>query len=93
MISVPDLDVLCRFFIRPDLDFKQRSFVMWMMFGGQIDPYDFHKTGLNFEILMQNLAAAGFYGASKVKSFGLFTDSSEKTFLGEPISLNVVATA
>lgn len=45
MISVPDLDVLCRLFIRPDIDMKQRSFVMRMMFGGQVDPYDFHKTG------------------------------------------------
>lgn len=93
MISVPDLDVLCRLFIRPDIDFKQRSFVMWMMFGGQVDPYDFHKTGLNFDLLMQNLASAGFHDASKIKSFGLFNDSSEKTYLDELVSLNVVATA
>ncbi|MGY8962261.1 MAG: hypothetical protein ACKVKT_01750 [Rhodospirillales bacterium] len=93
MISVPDLDVLCRLFIRPDIDMKQRSFVMWMMFGGQVDPYDFHKTGLNFELLLQNLASAGFHGATKVESFGLFTDSTEKTYLEKPISLNVVAIA
>jgi predicted SAM-dependent methyltransferase len=34
MISVPDLDALCRIFIHPQLDVHGRFLVMQMMFGG-----------------------------------------------------------
>lgn len=91
MISVPDLDVLCRAFAKPDLDLEQRRFVMRMMFGGQINSYDFHKTGFSFALLQENLIAAGFSTVKKVESFGLFNDSSEIIYLDEPISLNVIA--
>ncbi|MDG2242181.1 MAG: methyltransferase domain-containing protein [Rhodospirillaceae bacterium] len=91
MISVPDLDVLCRLFTKPELDIEQRRFVMRMMFGGQTDDYDFHKTGFNFVLLQETLVAAGFSKATQIKSFGLFTDSSELVYLNEAISLNVIA--
>jgi predicted SAM-dependent methyltransferase len=92
MVSVPDLDVLCRLFAKPDLDMEQRRLVMRMMFGGQIDAYDFHKTGFSFALLQESLIAAGFSAATQVKSFGLFTDSSEIIYLDERISLSVIAT-
>ena len=41
-VSVPDLDVLCRIFIDPKAPPKVKFHVMRMMFGGQIDDFDFH---------------------------------------------------
>lgn len=34
----------------------------------------------------------GFKSVTRVKSFGLFNDTSDYSFAGVPISLNVVAT-
>ena len=91
MISVPDLDVLCRLFIHPELNSSQRFHVMRMMFGGQVDPWDFHYIGLNFEILSSYLAASGFASCARIDSFGLFEDTSTYAPYGVQISLNVVA--
>ncbi|GBG00700.1 hypothetical protein AZSI13_00270 [Azospira sp. I13] len=91
MISVPDLDVLCKLFIHPALNLEQRIHVMRMMFGGQVDPHDFHYIGLNLEILGQYLALAGFSSVARVESFGLFNDTSDFRPYGVAISLNVVA--
>lgn len=91
-ISVPDLDVLCRLFVHPELALPERFHVMRMMFGGQGNPFDFHKVGLNWEILCDFLGQAGFRSATRVASFGLFQDCSVLQFAGNPISLNVEAT-
>lgn len=91
LISVPDLQTLCRLFLHPQLNSKQRFHVMRMMFGGQIDNYDFHYIGLDFEILCNYLQVAGFYSVSKVDTFNLFNDTSSYEPYGVPISLNVVA--
>jgi predicted SAM-dependent methyltransferase len=65
--------------------------IMRMMFGGQIDPYDFHKVGYNPEILTGFLDRAGFENIRKVPAFGLFNDTSNMEFSGRPVSLNVIA--
>jgi predicted SAM-dependent methyltransferase len=91
MISVPDLDVLCKLFIHPELNASQRFHVMRMMFGGQVDPWDFHYIGLNFEILGSYLSASGFGSCARVDSFNLFNDTSSYAPYGVPISLNVIA--
>jgi hypothetical protein len=57
--------------------------------GGQIEPFDFHKTGFSFGILCGILRGHGFDGFRRVKSFGLFHDTSELVYGGVPISLNV----
>lgn len=90
-VSVPDLEVLCRIFLRTDLAFKTRFNIMQIMFGGQTDKYDFHKVGLTWEFLNYFLAQAGFSSVKKVKTFDLFEDSSKIDFFGELISLNVIA--
>jgi len=90
-IGVPDLDVLCQLFIHPSLGVQDKFHVMRMMYGGQIDPYDFHKVGLNAQLLFEFLGQAGFTSATKVDSFGLFSDCSEIVFAGVRISLNVEA--
>jgi predicted SAM-dependent methyltransferase len=64
---------------------------MIMMFGAHVDQYDFHKVGLNFEFLANILMDEHFVDVQRVKSFGLFEDSSEYKFVGVPISLNVIA--
>lgn len=91
MISVPDMDVLCREFLSEEFTFAQRVHVMRMMFGGQTDNYDFHFVGLNYEMLSRILLAAGFARVEKVERFGLFQDTSDYAPYGEFISLNVIA--
>ena len=92
MISVPDLDVLSRLFLGKDrLSFEERFFVMRMMFGGHLDKYDYHVVGLNEDFLTEFLKVAGFVNVRKVEEFGLFTDTSTFTFVGVPISLNMIA--
>ncbi len=91
MISVPDLDILCRHFIDPKLNANQRFHVMRMIFGGQTNEHDFHYIGLNFDFLRSYLKKAGFAGIKKVKDFGLFDDTSTFAPYGKNISLNVIA--
>lgn len=92
MISVPDLDVLCRLFIDPELDYNAKFYVMQMMFGGQINAYDFHYIGLNFDILSNYLRSAGFEKIFKVDKFGIFKDTSDfSPYKNQQISLNVIA--
>jgi predicted SAM-dependent methyltransferase len=92
MVSVPDLDILCRYFIDPRADIKVKIHVMRMMFGGQVNQYDYHYMGWNELILQHFLQAAGFSAITRVSTFGLFDDTSNYAPYGEPISLNVIAT-
>jgi predicted SAM-dependent methyltransferase len=91
-ISVPDLHVLCWLFLSPELDPKERFHVMRVMFGGQMDAYDYHKVGLTWEFLLQFLQEAGFTSARRVSEFGLFDDCSTIRIRGHLISLNLEAT-
>ncbi|QPN62257.1 methyltransferase regulatory domain-containing protein [Synechococcus sp. CBW1004] len=92
MVSVPDLDTLCELYSsREALTSEQRFAVMRMMFGGQIDQYDFHCVGLNEELLTSYLSSAGFNEIRRVNDFGLFDDCSTLVFAGRPISLNLEA--
>lgn len=91
-VAVPDLDVLCHTFINPIASPDVKFHVMRMMFGGQIDDYDYHYFGWNQLLLFDFLRQAGFSDANRVDSFGLFNDTSEHKPYGIPISLNVIAT-
>lgn len=92
MVSVPDLDTLCELYTQRDLlGAKERFSIMRMMFGGQVDQYDFHCVGLNEELLTTYLTDAGFTCIKRVHDFGLFADSSTLGFAGRPISLNLEA--
>lgn len=90
-ISVPDLDILSRLFVHPQTKPQERFHIMRMMFGGQADAYDQHKTGFFFDMLGSMLDKAGFTDIKRVERFGLFADSSETRFSGQLISLNVQA--
>jgi len=90
-ISVPDMDVLCHFFVSPLADKKIKFHTMRMIFGGQVDNYDYHYFGWNYEFMNEYLRDVGFLKINKVGSFGLFNDTSDYKPYGFPISLNVIA--
>ena len=90
-VSVPDMDILCKLYLDPKLHLKKRIEVMRMIFGGQIDEFDFHYFGWNMPLLEAFFKEAGFKKFERVKSFSLFNDTSEFSFDGIPISLNVIA--
>lgn len=90
-VSVPDLDTLSRLILRPDLSLSHRFHVVRMIFGAHSDEHDYHKVGLNFEILKHFLNEAGFVRIERVSDFGLFNDTSTLVFADESISLNVTA--
>ena len=64
---------------------------MRMMFGGQIDEFDYHYFGWNYEFLNSYLIEAGFKKNEKVKTFDIFNDTSSFAPYGPLISLNVIA--
>lgn len=92
LISVPDLDILAALFIsKGELNMDERFHVMRIIFGGHLDKYDYHVTGLNEEFLTTFLKFAGYVNIRRVPEFGLFRDSSIVTVKGVPISLNMIA--
>jgi predicted SAM-dependent methyltransferase len=90
-IGVPDLEALCRCLLDTKLSVQDRYEVQRMIYGGQIDPYDFHKVGFTFEFLKNFLEQAGFRGVQRVSSFNLFDDATNAKVYKTPISLNVTA--
>lgn len=91
MIGVPDLATLCHLINAPFFSGDAKFFVMRMIYGGQTNPYDYHKVGFTFEFLHAFLVQHGFERVQRVESFGLFADTTEMKFNGVPISLNVEA--
>jgi predicted SAM-dependent methyltransferase len=91
LVSVPDLDVLCHLFISPWAPPMAKWHAMRMIFGGQLDAHDFHNVGFNELFLRDFLAQAGFSDVQRVKSLGVFHDTSEYEPYGFPISLNLIA--
>lgn len=92
LISVPDLKTLCWLYINPNLMPLERFHLMRMMFGGQIDIYDVHKVGFDFDTLGLYLEEVGFEQYEAVQEFNLFQDCSSMRVLDTLISLNVIAT-
>ena len=90
-VSVPDMDLLCKIFIDPKAPYNVKFYVMRVMFGGQIDEYDFHYFGWNLEFMKNFLTKAGFKKIERVKSFSMFKDTSDLAPFGPPISLNIIA--
>lgn len=92
-VSVPDMETLAKLFlVKEDLTTDDRFMVMRMIFGGHVDAHDYHLVGLDEAFLGVFLTRAGFVDLRRVRSFGLFQDTSELLFQGIAISLNVVAT-
>ena len=89
--AVPDFEILCRLFLHPSATPDDRWQIMRRMFGGQTDPFDFHKVGLWPDYFAGLLHGAGFVDIRRVESFNLFKDGSTATYGGVPISLNLEA--
>lgn len=92
MISVPDIQTLCWLYSQPKIDVMSRFHIMRMMFGGQVNEYDVHKVGFDFDTLAMYLNEVGFTGYKRAPEFNLFNDCSTISYLGYSISLNVIAT-
>jgi predicted SAM-dependent methyltransferase len=90
-ISVPDLEILCRIFLQPQLTPPMRFHIMRIMYGGRTNPHDVHYAGLTAEFLGRFLQEAGFRNIRRVAEFGEFPDASSLRFGGTLISLNMEA--
>jgi predicted SAM-dependent methyltransferase len=90
-VSVPDLDTLTRLFTHPQATMELRYALMRMMFGGQVDEYDFHFVGLWDEYLARLLFESGFTNVFRVPEFSFFQDTNTLKVGGVLISLNMVA--
>lgn len=92
MLSVPDLRLVTWLYQHPYLSAQERMGLMSVMFGGQKNIYDVHKVGFDGDLLAYFLQEAGFKQMERVREFDLFNDHSKTKFLGQLISLNVIAT-
>ena len=90
-ISVPDMDVLCRTLLNDERTPAQKYHVMRIIFGGQVDDFDFHYFGWNTLLLTDALSQVGFSKLERLTSFNLFDDTSNYAPYGVPISLNMMA--
>ena len=59
-VAVPDLGALAGLYANASLSAADKFFVMRMIYGGQVDGHDFHKTGFDEALLAQLLSASGF---------------------------------
>lgn len=91
LISVPDLTKLGAALAHPKLPADIREWVIAVIYGGQTDPYDFHKMGFTADSLAQSLRTAGFQKIAQVDQFKLFDDGSQVRLGPTLISLNVIA--
>ena len=93
LLSVPDLEALSSFFSAPGATLHEKALLRNIIYGGQKNEFDFHKTGFYFEYLEELLLRQGFCNISRVPyKFDIFMDTSATTFYNdELISLNVQA--
>ncbi|KAJ1438335.1 glycosyl transferase family 41-domain-containing protein [Ochromonadaceae sp. CCMP2298] len=92
LVSVPNLATLAEMYLDPTLSLSQQWMVTKMVYGAQSDSFDYHMVGFNFNLLEHFLKQAGFCHIQRVRSFNLpFGDSSDLTYAGYFISLNVAA--
>jgi len=94
-VAVPDLDAICRCYTE-NIDWFAPPHSPWLglIYGGQTDPFDFHKTGFNFRWLEHLLHQAEFhdihnYGPAEI--CGLRDASFADEPFGVCVSLNVIA--
>lgn len=97
-LSVPDLDAITRIYQKNLDHFNVPGNQPWiaLIYGGQKDQYDFHKTGFNFCWLKFLLESAGFTDIQRYANNphfiqGVVDNSLAVEPFGEYISLNVLA--
>ena len=90
-VSVPDLEFLSRELLNPHYHVYMRLRILRMIFGGQINEFDFHKVGFTFELMRWHMEQLGFREVDRVDQFELFDDASRARLGDEYLSLNVEA--
>lgn len=101
-ICVPDLENLCKLYLK-DIKKEELTLKEWekictitnMMYGGQINKYDFHYDGYSFTTIKYWLEEIGFKDIKKIDrklAFINFSDASACAMDGHTTSLNVEAT-
>lgn len=97
-ISVPDLDRIVKIYMENWVHFQTPGNSPWigLLYGGQGDPYDFHKTGFNFCWMKHLLEGIGY---EEIREYphephfveGVIDASLAKEPFGKYLSLNVAA--
>ncbi len=97
-VSVPDIDQIVKVYINNWQHFQTSGNSPWigLLYGGQGDPYDFHKTGFNFCWMRYLLEEIGFQEVQEYTHephfiSGVVDASLAKEPFGTYISLNVSA--
>jgi predicted SAM-dependent methyltransferase len=90
-ISVPNIQTICGLILNNEFNADQRFFLLRMILGGHMNPYDYHNTGFDKDILGFFLGIAGFKKMDILKEFGIFKDTSSLRFKDTLISLNAIA--
>lgn len=97
-ISVPDLDSITKIYQDNLKHFETPGNQPWiaLIYGGQKDQYDFHKTGFNYSWLKFLLENAGFNNVKRYHADDYFMkdiedNSKANAPFGVDISVNVVA--
>lgn len=90
MVSVPDLRSLAQLYLN-ETDPRAMVWLMRVMFGGQVNQWDYHHVGWDLNLLASFLLDAGFTEIRPCAGFGLFEDSSNIRHRGQLISLNLIA--
>ena len=97
-VSVPDIDRIVKIYIDNWQHFQTPGNTPWigLLYGGQGDPYDFHKTGFNFCWMRHLLDEIGYVQIAEYPHEphfvpGVVDASLAKEPFGQFLSLNVVA--
>jgi hypothetical protein len=97
-ISVPDIDRIVKIYHENWQHFQTPGNSPWigLLYGGQGDPYDFHKKGFNYCWMRHLLEGVGFVDIAEYPHAphfipGVVDASLAKEPFGEFLSLNVVA--
>ncbi|QHE78137.1 methyltransferase domain-containing protein [Hydrogenophaga sp. PBL-H3] len=97
-VSVPDIDRIVKIYTENWQHFQTPGHSPWigLLYGGQVDPYDFHKTGFNFCWMKHLLEKVGFEEVHEYPHEPHFLPGVEDASLakepfGQFFSLNVLA--
>jgi len=90
LISVPNLVTLCELFTSSQCNPNERFLIIKMIIGSQNNPYDFHRSAYDMDLLCHYHSKAGFQSICEMDSLGIFQDCSEIRIRRRRISLNAI---
>jgi hypothetical protein len=100
LIAVPDLEKIFNVFLNADVNMRWE--LIKILYGGQIDQYDYHHTGFSEDVLTEILLNHGFCSIKRVVKFGItendlsnarlrYVDKFEGIWKDVSVSLNIIA--